>query len=164
MLYRLVFSVVPIILFPRFGFSISMSILVTVALLTGTLIGNKHWIPQLQTLTIFLIFALSILGYFRGQNISSLEASLRFMAFGYLFLGIEGSAFSLPFGVMARKIFALIASVLFAIFVAWGLSMLAFEKMGGSGIALSIFLMGLVSWRDVHKIIQMPFEGRHGEN
>ncbi|OAA31366.1 hypothetical protein AT15_07670 [Kosmotoga arenicorallina S304] len=160
MLYRLIFSFIPIIVFPRLGFGIILSLIVVAMLLIGTIIGNNRWIPQLQSLTIFLIYALPILGYFRGQDISVMSISLMLIAFGYLSLGIEGSAFSLPVKSKTRKKVALFASVLFAFFVAWGLSILAFDKMGNSGVFLSAFLMGLVAWRDVNRIIKSSFEER----
>ncbi|AKI97130.1 hypothetical protein [Kosmotoga pacifica] len=160
MLYRLVFSLLPAVLLPRLGFSTIFSIAIASVLIIGTISGNKEWIPQLQTLTLLLIYAIAALGYMKGQDIALLQRPLTLIAFGYLFLGTEGLSFSfdLLFPSRFSKVLAILSSVMFGGFVAAGISILANAKMGFSGILISVFLMTMVVWQDVRKILQHPSE------
>ncbi len=146
MIYRLIFSFIPAIGLTIIGFNLVFSIIVSAILILGTLISrDKAWIPQLQSVTLVLLYAISIFGYL-NQGYNSFELIILLITFGYLASGFFG--FSLE---NTKK--AIFFSIIFWGFESASISILAYQKIGISGILVSIILFTLIAYRDYRKII-----------
>lgn len=146
MIYRLIFSFIPIIGLPMIGFDIIISIFISILLIAGTLLSkNRGWIPQLQSVTLVLLYAISIFGYL-NQGYNHFELILILVSMGYLFSGLFG------FFLENTKP-AIIFSIIFWSFEAASIAILAFQKIGIPGILVSLILFLLIAYRDYRKII-----------
>lgn len=146
MIYRLIFSFIPAIGFPIIGFNLIFSISISIIFIIGTLISrDRGWIPQLQSVTLVLLYAISIFGYLnKGYN--SFELILLLISFGYFSCGLFG------FFLENNKI-AILFSIIFWSFEAISISILAYQKIGIPGILVSAILFTLIAYRDYRKII-----------
>lgn len=146
MIYRLIFSFIPLIGLTIIGFNFLFSILVSAILIVGTLISrDRDWIPQLQSVTLVLLYAISIFGYLnRGYNL--FELILVLISIGYLACGFFGF-------FMNNKKRAILFSIIFWGFEASSISILAYQKIGFSGILVSTILFTLIAYRDYRKIL-----------
>ncbi|MDK2952203.1 MAG: hypothetical protein PWQ77_1868 [Kosmotogales bacterium] len=146
MIYRLIFSFIPLIGLPMIGFDIIISIFISILLVAGTLLSkNRGWIPQLQSVTLVLLYAISIFGYL-NQGYNHFELILILVSMGYLFSGLFG------FFLENTKL-AIIFSIIFWSFEAASIALLAFQKIGIPGILVSLILFLLIAYRDYRKII-----------
>jgi len=142
----LIFSFIPLIGLPMIGFDIIISIFISILLVAGTLLSkNRGWIPQLQSVTFVLLYAISIFGYLnKGYN--HFELILILVSMGYLFSGLFG------FFLENTKL-AITFSIIFWSFEAASIALLAFQKIGIPGILVSLVLFLLIAYRDYRKII-----------
>lgn len=148
MLYRIIFSVLPIMFMPKIGYSFAYCAFLVGLLILGTIVSKDiEWIPQLQGTTLVLLYALVLLGYVKGASPSDYYLALLLIGIGYLFSGLEGLS-------LDKKRVAILFSILFWGFVASGLSLTAYEKMGFSGVVMSIVLITFVTVQDVRKILK----------
>jgi hypothetical protein len=128
------------------GFDIIISIFISILLIAGTLLSkNKGWIPQLQSVTLVLLYAISIFGYL-NQGYNHFELILILVSMGYLFSGLFGF-------FLENTKFAIIFSIIFWSFEAASIALLAFQKIGIPGILVSLILFLLIAYRDYRKII-----------
>ncbi len=146
MIYRLIFSFIPIVGLSMIGFNIVISVFVSLLLVAGTLLSkNRGWIPQLQSVTLVLLYAISIFGYL-NQGYNHFELILILVSMGYLFSGL--------FGLFLESTkLAISFSIIFWSFEAASIAMLAFQKIGIPGILVSLVLFLLIAYRDYRKII-----------
>ncbi len=136
MLYRIVFSLIPLFLMPIMG------------MVAGVLLGRESQrVSRIQNLTFVLFYALLIFGYL--QNVSTLsygdQVFLLAMAQGISgFYGLfhRSKNLSIPF---ACAYWALIAV---------SLAQVAYARLGTKGILLAGALMVLVALQDMRRILK----------
>ncbi|MDI3523727.1 MULTISPECIES: hypothetical protein [unclassified Kosmotoga] len=148
MVYRIVFSILPILFMPKIGYSLGYSVFLAGLLFFGTVISKDvEWIPQLQGITLVLLYALLLLGYAKGASPSDYYMVLPLISIGYLFSGFEGL-------LLSKKTAAILFSALFWSAVAIGLSFIAYKKLGSPGIVMSVVLFFFIAMQDIKKILK----------
>ncbi len=121
-------------------------VIISLLLIAGTFLSKeKDWIVGLQGLTLLLIYAFAAFSYIREGGLADRQIPLLFFSMGYFFSGLEGF-------LLFKKI-AVIFAIIFWAFVALGLSLVSYEKMGFGGIVLSAGLIALIVTQDIRKLL-----------
>lgn len=148
MIYRIIFSLLSLLLLPILDYSLTISIFAAILLVGGTVLSkDREWIPQLQGVTLVLFYALVLFGFMRSREIGLLSKEIMFIAAGYFFSGLYGLYFK-------RYRLAMVFSITFWGLIAAALSFAAYEKLGGNGILISIVLIGFVAAQDIRKLVK----------
>ncbi|MFW6119351.1 MAG: hypothetical protein ACOC80_00390 [Petrotogales bacterium] len=143
---RYIFAIVPLLLANTLQLNLYYMLIISLLLIAGTFLSKeKDWIVGLQGLTLLLIYAFAAFSYIREGRIADRQISLLFFSIGYFFSGLEG--------FLSFKKTAIIFAIIFWAFIALGLSLVSYEKMGFGGIVLSAGLIALIMTQDIRKLL-----------
>jgi len=145
-LIRYIFAVIPITLINTLQLDPFYVVIISALLVAGTFLSKeRQWIVGLQGLTLLLIYAFAAFSYIRVGEIAGRQTSLLLFSSGYFFSGLEGS--------FAYKKISILFAVIFWGFIALGLSMVSYEKIGPGGVVLSVGLVALIMFQDIRKLL-----------
>ncbi|HOY25282.1 MAG TPA: hypothetical protein PLM80_03905 [Mesotoga sp.] len=159
MLYRIIFSLIPLFLMPIMGHGLLRGLLVSSVMVAGVLLGREsHRVSRIQNLTFVLFYALLIFGYLQNTSAPLYGDQIFLLAVAQ---GVSGL-----YGLFHRR---KTLSILFACgcwtLIAVSLAQVAYAKLGTKGILLAGALMVLVALQDVRRIlkpIDRNYTGRDG--
>ncbi|MFO7882971.1 MAG: hypothetical protein R6U52_10590 [Kosmotogaceae bacterium] len=145
-LIRYIFAILPILLVNTLQLEFHYIVAISVLLVLGTFLSKeREWIVGLQGLTLLLIYAFAAFSYLREGGIADRQISLLFFSIGYFFSGLEG--------FLSFKKIAVLFAVIFWGFIALGLSLVSYEKLGYGGIVLAAGLIVLIAVQDIRKLL-----------
>lgn len=158
MIYRIIFSILALLLLPILNYNLILAIIASGLLVAGTALSkDREWIPQLQGVTLVLFYALILFGFIRDRDTAVLSREVIIISSGYLFSGLYGF-------FLKRYLVSMLFSIAFWGMIATALSFAAYEKLGGNGILLSVVLIGLVAAQDIKKLTKLSFKQKKGDS
>jgi uncharacterized membrane protein YobD (UPF0266 family) len=148
MLYRIVFSLIPLFLMPIMGHGLLRGFIASAVMVAGVLLGRESQrVSRIQNLTFVLFYALLIFGYL--QNVSTLSYGDQ----GFLLAMAQGiSGF---YGLFHRsKNLSIPFACAYWALIAVSLAQVAYARLGTKGILLAGALMVLVALQDMRRILK----------
>jgi uncharacterized membrane protein YobD (UPF0266 family) len=158
MLYRIIFSLIPLFLMPIMGHGLLRGLLVSSVMVTGMLLGRESQrVSRIQNLTFVLFYALLIFGYLQNTSAPSYGDQVFLLAMAQ---GISGF-----YGLFHRsKTLSILFACVYWALIAVSLAQIAYARLGTKGIVLAGALMILVALQDMRRILKPAgnYTGRDG--
>ncbi len=161
MLYRIIFSLVPLVLMPFLNYSFLFSATAAFLVFMGMILGNKTVrVSRIQNLTLFLFYVVLVFGYFQDTTGTMYGGEVLILAAAQAVSGFYGF-------LHHKKLLAVAFSLLYWTLVGVAIGRIANVRLGSGGIMLAAVLMILVAGQDLRRILKpiarTPFE-RDGED
>ena len=156
LVYRAIFSLIPLFLMPLLNYSMADTIIVVAVMLVGVLLGQKsHRVSRIQNLTYVLFFVLLVIGYLQDRAATLYRNKLVLLAFAQ---GVSGF-----YGLFHRNKYLSIAfAISYWIMVGTVLAQISLNRLGTKGIFLAVALIFLVAVQDLRRILK-PITGNEFE-
>ncbi|PNQ06238.1 hypothetical protein KU43_00760 [Mesotoga sp. SC_NapDC2] len=148
MLYRILFSLVPLFLMPFLNYQFLDSVIAVLVILPGMILGNKtDRVARIQNLTMILFYVVLIFGYFHDTTGTIYRTEVMILVAAQ---GVSGF-----YGLLHQKRrLAVVFSLGYWILVGVAMGRIAYFRLGNSGIVLTVVLMLLVAAQDVRRIFK----------
>lgn len=156
MLYRIIFSLVPLVLMPFLNYSFLLSAIAAFLVFTGMILGSKTVrVSKIQNLTLILFYVVLLFGFFQDTTGTMYEGEVLILAAAQALSGFYGLFHH-------KKPLAVAFSLLYWTLVGVAIGRIANFRLGSGGIVLAAVLMILVAAQDLRRIlkpiVRTPFE------
>ena len=89
MLYRIIFSLVPLVLMPFLNYSFLLSAIAAFLVFTGMILGSKTVrVSKIQNLTLILFYVVLLFGFFQDTTGTMYEGEVLILGAGASIIGI----------------------------------------------------------------------------
>jgi len=161
MLYRVIFSLVPLVMMPFLNYSFLFSAIAASLVFMGMILGSKTVrVSKIQNLTLFLFYIVLLFGYFQDTTGTMYKGEVLILAAAQAVSGFYGF-------LHHKKLLASAFSLFYWTLVGVAIGRIANVRMGKGGIVLAAVLIALVAAQDLRRIskpnVRTAFE-RDGED